>query len=114
MTTAREAFEAKMLARKYGVPGKAAGRYRMAGYRVEMTPGGKADFIARRRGEALAVKVYERSGEVPVAVLEELASYSAGAGLKPVLVLYGSGPRLSAEARDKARELGVSVKRVRS
>ncbi|MEB3860842.1 MAG: hypothetical protein GSR84_01305 [Desulfurococcales archaeon] len=113
MTTAREAFEAKALRRKYGVVGSVAARYRTAGYRVEVLGGGAADFVARRRGEALAVKVYSRSGLVPASVVEELASYASSHGLKPVLALYGGGPRLSEDAAEKARGLGVSVRRVR-
>ncbi len=114
MTTAREAFEAKMLARKYGVPGRVAGLYRSAGYNVDMVEGKAYDFIARRRGEALAVRVFNMQGKPPLQLLEDLASQAGEAGAKPILVLYGSGPRIDSEVREKARELGVSIRRVRS
>ncbi|BAA80995.2 hypothetical protein APE_1985.1 [Aeropyrum pernix K1] len=115
MATAREAFEAKKLAARYGVVGKVAAGYRMAGYEVEVvdgSPEATANFKAWRRGESLVVRVYMKSGRVPVSVVEELASASGGS--KPVLVLYGSGPKLTSEVLEKARELGVSIRRFRS
>ncbi|MCE4602679.1 MAG: hypothetical protein F7C08_02245 [Desulfurococcales archaeon] len=113
MTTARETFEARALKRKYGVVGSVAARYRMAGYRVEVLEGGAADFVARRRGEGLAVKVYSSNAPIPVNVVEELASYASNNGLRPVIILYGAGPRLAEDALEKVRSLNVSVRRVR-
>jgi len=116
MTTAREAFEAKKLEAKYGVVGKVAGLYRRAGYDVVVeTVDEEADynFIAKKKGEKLIVKVYKKSGKVPVEVVEKLAG-AAGEGVKPILVVYGAGPKLTGELQAKAKELGVSVRRVRS
>ncbi|BAN90716.1 hypothetical protein [Aeropyrum camini] len=115
MATAREAFEAKKLAARYGIVGKVAASYRMAGYEVDVMDGSAeapAHFKAWRRGESLVVKVYQKSGRVPISVVEELASASGDS--KPVLVLYGSGPKLTSEVLEKARELGVSIRRFRS
>ena len=115
MVTAEQAFEAKKLASRYGVPGKVAARYRMAGYEVEMLsndPKAPLHFRAWKRRESLAVRVYWSSGKVPANVVEELASNAEGKG-RPVLVLYGAGPRVSEELLSKAKELGVSVRRVR-
>ncbi len=115
MTTAREAFEAKKLASKYGVVGKVAARYREAGYQVRVEsvdPEAPIHFRAWRKGEKLAVKVYWASGRVPVEVVDKLAEAAGGA--KPVLVLYGAGPKSHGELVDKAREKGVSIRRVRA
>jgi len=115
MVTAREAFEAKKLASKYGVPGKVAARYRMAGYAIEMLstdPDADAHFKAMRRRETLLVRVYWSSARVPVEILERLAKASEE-GFKRVLVLYGAGPRVTEDFLNKARELGVAVRRIR-
>ncbi|MCE4624690.1 MAG: hypothetical protein F7C35_02340 [Desulfurococcales archaeon] len=114
MTTAREAFEAKKLAAKYGVVGKVAARYRTAGYQVVVKTTDEAapfHFTATRKGEKLLVKVFHRVGQVPVEEVEKLAG--AGEG-KKVLVLYGAGPKLSGEVTNKAKEVGVSIRRVRA
>ncbi|MCE4627918.1 MAG: hypothetical protein F7C34_02050 [Desulfurococcales archaeon] len=113
MTTAREAFEAKKLAQKYGIIGKVAARYREAGYDVKVentSPDAPYHFTASKKGEKLLVKVYGRSGEVPASEVEALAS--AGQA-KKVLVLYGAGPKVSSALLEKAKELGVSIRRVR-
>ncbi|MCE4604560.1 MAG: hypothetical protein F7B20_06315 [Aeropyrum sp.] len=114
MVTSEEAFEAKKLAAKYGVVGRVAGSYRMAGYEVEVLDASldsPLNFKAWRRGEKLAVRVYSKSGRVPAGVVEELASKAEG--WKPVLVLYGAGPKVSGEVLEKSRELGVSIRRFR-
>ena len=118
MVTAREAFEAKKLAARYGVVGKVAGRYRTAGFQVRVDSA-EADadynFVAWRRGEKYAVKVYNKSGRVPEDVVEKLARAAAekAGGARPVLVLYGAGPKVTEGLLEKARSLGVSIRRVR-
>lgn len=116
MVTAREAFEAKKLATKYGVPGKVAALYRTAGYEVEILStdqGAAANFRASKRLDHLLVKVYWRTGKVPSEVVEKLAEEAGRENRKPVLVLYGSGPKMSPELAEKARSLGVRIRRVR-
>jgi predicted RecB family endonuclease len=117
MTTAKEAFEAKKLAQKYGVIGKVAGRYRESGYKVDvLTTDDEADynFTAVKKGEKLAIKVYHKSGTVPVEVVEKLAGKSKEEGFKPILILYGAGPKLTEQVSAKAGELSVSIRRVRA
>ncbi|NOZ31102.1 MAG: hypothetical protein GXO68_04040 [Crenarchaeota archaeon] len=117
MTTAREAFEAKKLAQKYGVVGKVAGRYREAGYKVDVVTTDEEagyNFTAYKKGEKLAVKVFHKSGQVPVEVVEKLASEAKEQEYKPILVLYGAGPKLSESVLSRAGELGVSIRRVRA
>jgi hypothetical protein len=114
MVTAREAFEAKKLAQKYGVIGKVAGRYRTAGYDVKIVSteeDAAYNFIATRKGERLLVKVYTKTGAVPLDIIEKLSE--AGEG-KKVLALYGAGPRVTKELTNKAKEAGVSVRRFRA
>ncbi len=116
MTTAREAFEAKKLEQKYGVVGKVAARYRRAGYqvRVESTDeDSPLHFTAAKTGSKLAVKVYWKTGRVPVEALEAVAGEASKRGFKPILVLYGAGPKVSGEVLEKAKSLGVSIRRVR-
>lgn len=116
MTTAREAFEAKKLAQKYGVVGKVAGRYREAGYQVDVDTideDAPYNFTAYKKGEKLAVKVVYKSGPVEDSVVEKLAGDAGEKGYKPILVLYGAGPKVSESVLSKAKELGVSIKRVR-
>ncbi len=116
MVTAKEAFEAKKLAQKYGIVGKVAGTYRTAGYRIEILEtdeSAKVNFIASKRGEKLGIKVFLKSSYVPLEVVEELKNAAEEKGFKPILVLYGSGPKLKDDVIEKAKELGVSLKRVR-
>lgn len=117
MVTAREAFEAKKLAARYGVVGKVAALYRTAGYQVEVEraePGADYNFVAWRRGEKLVVAVYSRAGQVPEEALDRLANAARERGGRPVLVLYGAGPKSTGALVGKARELGVSLRRVRA
>ncbi len=117
MTTAREAFEAKKLAQKYGVIGKVAGRYVTAGYSVDVVTTDSTapyHFTAVKKGEKLAVRVYEKSGRVPTSVVLELAEKAKSDGYKPILVLYGSGPKVTDEVVTVARDNNVVIRRVRS
>ncbi len=116
MTTAREAFEARMLASKYGPVGRVAANYRAAGYNVKvLDPAAKesVSFIAWRKGEKLAVRVLIASGPVKVETVNELREAASKEGAKPILVLYGRGPKLTSEALEAARQAGVSLKRFR-
>ena len=115
MVTAREAFEAKKLVARYGVVGKVAARYRTAGYQVQVEttdPSASYNFTASKKGEKILVKVYQKTGQVPVSEVEALAS-AGPAAAKKVLVLYGRGPRITKQLLDAAREKGVSLRRVR-
>ena len=116
MTTSREAFEAKKLAQKYGIIGRVAGRYVTAGYDVDVVTTDSSapyHFTAVKRGEKLAVRVYEKSGHVPVDIIDLLADKAKTEGYRPVLILYGAGPRITEEIISRARESGVTIRRVR-
>jgi hypothetical protein len=114
MVTAREAFEARKLAQKYGVIGKVAGSYRTAGYNVKIVStddDAPYNFEATKRGEKLLVKVYSKTWPIPPEIIDKLST--AGEG-KKILALYGAGPRVAREVIEKAKESGVSIRRVRA
>ncbi len=116
MSLARIVFLQKKLREKYGVEGYVAGLYLEAGYSVEVgfaTGEGRVAVKAVKGGEVLAVDVLTEKKVYGVEAVEAIARKAKSIGAKPVLVLYGSGPRLSKEALEKARELGVRVRRVR-
>ena len=117
MSLARIVFEKKKLEERYGVEGRVAGHYVEAGYSVKMkfgTPHGTLSFVAKKHSEVLAVDVIYASTVVGAETVRALAEKAASVKAKPVLVLYGSGPVLSEEAKKSAKELGVSIRRVRS
>ncbi len=116
VTLAEIVFTKKKLAEKYGVEGRVAGLYVEAGYSVEMhhpVKGDRVSFVARKEGVVVAVDVVNGSVRVTGEVVSKIAEKAKVLGAKPVIVLYGSGPRLTEEAQNLAKELGVAVKRVR-
>jgi len=116
MSLARAVFQARRLAERYGPAGRVAGRYVLAGYNVTMnfkTPHGEVSFIAKRGQELYAVDVVVESGPVRVERLEAIRRKAESIRAKPVLALYGAGPEATKELVEKARELGVKIKRFR-
>jgi len=116
MTLAEIVFQRKKLEEKYGVEGKVAGLYVEAGYDVRMgfnTGKGRLSFVAKKGGQLLAVDVVVASKTVGRDAVEAIAEKAKTINAKPVLVLYGAGPKLSDEAKAAARELGVEIRRVR-
>jgi hypothetical protein len=116
MTTAREAFEAKKLAAKYGVVGKVAAHYRTAGYdvKVESTdPEADYHFTALKKGEKLAVKVVWKTGPVDPSVIDTLAAKAKKLDAKPILALYGAGPKTTGEFLEHAKSNNTSIRRFR-
>ncbi|MCE4610459.1 MAG: restriction endonuclease [Desulfurococcales archaeon] len=117
MATAREAYEARLLASRYGPIGKVAGNYRVAGFQVKVISSSEdapLNFIAwKKGGERLGVKVRVKSGPVDRSEIEALKAEAEKNNAKPILVLYGKGPRIARELVEEARRMGVSLKRVR-
>ncbi len=116
VVTAKEMFDAKKLAQKYGVVGKVAGLYRMAGYKVDVLSadeGADVNFIASKRNEKLGVKVFVKNIYVPLDIVEKLKKAADEKKFKPILVLYGAGPKLKDDVLNKIKELNISIKRVR-
>ncbi|MET1160835.1 MAG: restriction endonuclease [Thermoprotei archaeon] len=117
MVTARERFIVNRLLEKGGVVNKVATRYVAAGFNVRVKPNiNDIDIIAIRNtkmGERYGIKVLHEKREYGVEVVNRVLETCKQHSLKPVLILYGSGPRLSEEALNRAREEGVIVKRIR-
>ncbi len=116
MSLARIVFMQKKLRERFGVEGYVAGLYLEAGYNVNVgfeTGEGRVSVRAVKGGEVLAIDVLGEKRVYGPDVVEAIARKAKSIGAKPVLVLYGSGPSLSKEALEKARELGVRVRRVR-
>ena len=116
MTLAEIVFQKKKLGEKYGIEGKVVGAYVEAGYNVRMnfnTGKGRLSFVAKKGGQLLAVDVVTVSKVLGRDVVEVVAEKAKSINAKPVLILYGAGPRLSDEARAAAKELGVEIKRIR-
>ncbi len=116
MSLARIVFLKKKLAEKYGVEGKVAGRYIEAGYSVRMKPRtrhGELSFLAYKGSQKLAVDIIYTKKEVSTEELENLRKKAELLKAKPILVLYGTAPRIKPELREKIEELGISIRRVR-
>lgn len=117
MTLAEIVFQQKKLEQRYGIEGRAAGRYIEAGFSVRMhvnTKHGRVSFVAIRGGEKLAADVISEKKELGREVLEAIEQKARSLGARPVLILYGSGPSLNAEAKEYAKEKGIVVKRIRA
>jgi predicted RecB family endonuclease len=116
VTLAEIAFQQKKLERRYGVEGRVAGKYVEAGFHVRMhvqTRHGKVSFVAIKGSEKYAVDVIVEKRTINKTDVETLVSKAKSLGARPVLVLYGAGPKLSEEALATVKESGVVVKRIR-
>lgn len=114
MVTARQAHVIKRLIERNGILGKVAARYIEAGFRVRINPGIEAlDMVAVKEGLKLGIKVLVCS-KINNELLEKFKLSCEKHGFKPVIILYGSAPRLSKEDLDKLLEKGIVVKRVRA
>ncbi|AEM39383.1 hypothetical protein Pyrfu_1526 [Pyrolobus fumarii 1A] len=116
MSLARIVFMQKKLREKFGPEGYVAGLYVEAGYSVKVgfeTSEGRVSIRAEKEGTIYAIDVLTESKVYGPEVVEAIAKKAKSINAKPVLVLYGSGPKLSKEAMEKAKELGVKVRRVR-
>ncbi len=116
MSLARIIFLQKKLREKYGPEGYVAGLYLEAGYNVTVgfeTGKGRVSVKAVKGGETLAIDVLVDKRVYGPEVVQAIAEKAKSIGARPVLVLYGAGPELSKDALEKAKELGVKVRRVR-
>jgi len=115
VATARARYVVRRL-KKYGIVGIVAGRYIEAGYSVELshkTRLGNIDILVRSRGEVYAVEVLHR-GIYTVDQAKLLQEKAKLVGARPVLILYGRQPRLTAEALSYCSSNGIKVRRVPS
>lgn len=114
MSLAEIRFLQRRLEEKYAEIGKVAGKYIEAGFTVNIrrtkTPKGVIDIVAKKN-EIYAIDVYKKTGSVPTSVVEEIAEKAKTIGAKPVLALWGRGPKVTEEVLKRADELGVKIKR---
>ena len=106
----------KRLIKRYKELGVVAARYLEAGLSVRVnhkTRLGPVHIHAKGGGQSLAVEVYKDVRPASVEVVERVAEKAKLLRSKPVLVLYGENRRLTSEAFERAKELGVKIKRVR-
>ncbi len=102
---------------KFGPLGVVASRYLLAGLHVEVnhpTRYGPIHVVAIGNGQRIAVEVFSEPRDVPRDVVERIALKAKLIKSKPVLALYGDGPKLGEEVRKLCSDLGVKVKRVRA
>lgn len=117
MATARQRFLSRVLIRKYGEVGVVASRYLEAGYAVRVmhpTRYGPVHVFAQRGGERLVIEVFKESREVGQSDVEPLLKKAELLRSRPVLVLYGDGPRLGDGLYRELRERGVKIRRIRA
>ncbi len=114
MTTARQIFVSKKLMAKYGVKGRVASRYVRAGYSVTINPPLEGvDFTASKHGVRYAGIILWEKKTYGVEVVEKAHGIGEKYRVKPVIILYGSGPRLSEDTLAAAREKGIIIRRIR-
>jgi len=113
LVTARQGFIVNKLLRKGGVINKVAAHYVKAGFSVRIKPdqSSRIDFTAVKRSEKYCIKVLweDKLDE------ENLARFiEACRDIKytPVLILYGSAPKISQEILSKYIN-EVKIRRIR-
>ncbi len=114
MTTGRQIFIIKKIVKRYGLIGKVTARYVAAGYNVTVKPPIKGvDFIASGQGKRYGGFIVAGKTSISAEKIEELSRTAKIHGLEPLVILYGRGATITAEALEKAKELGVKIRRVR-
>jgi protein involved in ribonucleotide reduction len=114
MTGAKQIFLMRKLSSKYGVSGRVAARYVAAGYSVTVNPPLKdVDFVASKHGVRFAGIILSGKKLYGVEIVEKAREIGEKYRVKPLLILYGTGPRITVEALEKAREYGVIIRRIR-
>ena len=117
MSLAKIRFVQKALIEKYGHIGIVASRYLEAGFSVRVnhpTRFGPIHIVASGNGMRLAIEVFSEPREVPQDILEKLIEKAKLVRAKPVLVLYGNGPKLGNEIFKFCKEHGIKVRRMRA
>ena len=116
MSLAKIKFTQKLLKEKFGVKGIVAGRYLEAGYHVKVdyeASKGKVDIYAIKENDKFAIKVIEKNTLVTVDEVKDLVEKAKTLNAKPVLILYGLGPKLTDEILRAINELNVKIRRMR-
>ena len=117
MSLARIRSMQKKLIRRYREIGIVASRYVEAGLHVRVmhpTRYGHIHVLATGNRQRLAIDVYKNAGEVDEEFVNRLVEKARLLKAKPILILYGDGPRISGDTYKKLIELGVKVRRIKS
>ncbi|WP_244372467.1 hypothetical protein [Staphylothermus marinus] len=114
MTTARRMFVINKLLRKKNVVGKVAARYVAAGFNVTVNPPLKGVyFTASKHGVRYAGIVLWQKKKVGEEIIGKAKEIADKYKVKPIIILYGSGPIIDKDIVAKAREAGIIIKRIR-
>jgi len=116
MVTAKARFISKLFRERYGVIGIAAGRYISAGYGVKFNiRSGEVvfDIVALKENEKLAIKVYNGKVILEIEDVNKIIDAAKNINAKPVIILYGRGPKVSDELINKLDEIEISIRRIR-
>ena len=108
-------FVSRVLREKFGVIGEVAARYIEAGYSVRVkhpTRHGDIHILANGNGQRLVIEVFDKPGNVPERVVQDLVKKAQLVRGKPILVLYGKGPQLDDNIYRLCKELGIKIRRV--
>ncbi len=108
MSNWRTIYIANTLIRKYGVVGKVASRYVLAGFSVRVN--GKYVY-AKKEGSNLVIGVATNEAEAK-SLINELVSIAKKLNSTPVLAIFGRAD-ISKEFIDEITKEGVKVKFVR-
>ncbi len=94
MVTARRKYLVRRVAKLYGIVGKVAGRYVVAGYSVEFnhpTRYSSVHVVARGNGQVLTVEVVHERGRLTVDTARNLLEKAKLIKARPILAVYGLG-----------------------
>lgn len=109
MTTSRAVHKSKILQKKFGIIGKVASKYILAGFHVNIVPRKGLSFIAVRGNERFGILVINSLKEIENKV-KQIISETEKLNLKPILVIYGNYGPLNKDLKKKIEELGVKIK----
>jgi len=112
MTTYKQGFIVNKLLEKGGVVNKVATAYVKAGFNIRLKPDlPSVDLIAIRGSEKYCIKVLHEKKTYDENALKDFLSSCREAGYTPVVVLYGSGPKIAQDFLDKNKN--VKIRRFR-
>lgn len=112
LTSAKQKFVINKLLEKGGVLNKVATKYIESGFKVKVSPKFEnIDIVAHRGDIKYGLKVFYEKKIINKNDLENFIKKCSELGYKPIVVLYGNGPRLSQELLGETRDF--IVKRIR-
>ncbi len=117
MGLARIRLLQRVLREKYGIYGEVAARYVEAGAHVRLmhpTRYGPIHILVYKDGEKYVIEVFKASTMVPRETVEALKKKADLVRAKPILVLYGDGPKLTDDIYKLCKELGIKIRRIRA